>query len=363
MVELSLVGLCRMFGPVRAVDDLSLTVRDGEFLTLLGPSGCGKTTVLNIVAGLDPPTRGAVRLNDRVVTDAAAGVFVAPERRDIGMVFQSYALWPHMTVADNLALPLKLRGVPKAERRARIADALSLVELQGVADRYPFQLSGGQQQRVALARALVYQPGLLLLDEPLSNLDAKLRDRARLWLRALQRRLGITTVYVTHDQAEALAISDRIAVMADGRLLQVGAPAEIYERPVDARVADFVGSANLLSGRVTAAEGGRFTVRVAGARDLHLVGNSVAVGDAVTVAVRPERIRLATTTGDNRFEVAIVGSAYQGASHLVDLDLSGACLRAQFDRMPGEARPLIHIPAEACRLLPRGDGAIGDGTG
>ena len=224
MAELRVEGLVKLFGAIRAVDNISFTVGDGEFLTLLGPSGCGKSTTLAAIAGLDRSDEGRILLGDHLFFDGARGVFIPPERREVGLVFQSYALWPHMTVAENLDFPLRLRKMPRAQRAERVAEALALVEMSEYGDRYPFALSGGQQQRVALARTLVYRPSLLLLDEPLSNLDAKLRERARSWLRHLQRNLRVTSVYVTHDQSEALALSDRIAVMNGGKIVQLAEP-------------------------------------------------------------------------------------------------------------------------------------------
>ena len=271
MADLVLDHLTIRYGGVTAVNDVSITVPSGEFLTLLGPSGCGKSTTLFSIAGLNKATSGTIRIGDTVLFDGERGVEVAPERRNIGLVFQSYALWPHKTVAENLAFPLQLRRIGRAERDEKIAEALGLVEMTPYADRYPFELSGGQQQRVALARALVYRPGLLLLDEPLSNLDAKLRERARVWLRELQERLGVTTIYVTHDQAEALAVSDRIAVMSMGRMRQLGTPNEIYERPADAFVADFIGSSNFLSGRLLGKD-------AAGARVALADGTQISAG-------------------------------------------------------------------------------------
>src|ERR671924_426453 len=206
MAELAVEGLVRTFGTVRAVDDVSFTVKDGEFLTLLGPSGCGKSPTLAAIAGLDRPDGGRISLGDRIFFDGATNAFVPPEAREVGLVFQSYALWPHMTVRENLEFPLKLRKIAQADRAKRIREALELVEMADYDDRYPHALSGGQQQRVALARTLIYRPSLLLLDEPLSNLDAKLRERARTWLRHLQNQVRVTTVYVTHDQSEALAL-------------------------------------------------------------------------------------------------------------------------------------------------------------
>ncbi len=246
MVGVRVVDLVKVFGKVVAVDHVSFEVRHGEFLTLLGPSGCGKTTTLRCVAGLEVPTSGEIYIGDRLVSAPAKGVHVPPEKRNVGMVFQNYALWPHMTVFDNVAYPLKVRKVPRREIRERVLKALELVGLKGFENRYPHQLSGGQQQRVALARALVMEPEVLLLDEPLSNLDAKLRERMRFELRDLQKRLGITVIYVTHDQAEAMAMSDRIAVMNAGRIEQIGTPYEIYMHPANKFVADFIGKANFI---------------------------------------------------------------------------------------------------------------------
>lgn len=228
MADLKIEGLVKRFGEVRVVDDVSIHVADGEFVTLLGPSGCGKSTTLAAVAGLDQPDEGRITVGGKTYFDGATGTYLPPEARGCGLVFQSYALWPHMTVQDNVAFPLTLRKVKAAERKRRIEEVLALVEMEQYADRYPHMLSGGQQQRVALARTLVYQPSILLLDEPLSNLDAKLRDRARTWLAELRTRLGLTTIYVTHDQIEALSLSDRIVVMNGGRIAQLGTPQDIY---------------------------------------------------------------------------------------------------------------------------------------
>ncbi|HWL68984.1 MAG TPA: ABC transporter ATP-binding protein [Geminicoccus sp.] len=258
MAELVVSSLTRCFGAVTAVDRVSFTVRDGEFLTLLGPSGCGKSTTLAAIAGLERPTSGRISLGHDVYFDSDTNLFLPPERRNCGLVFQSYALWPHMTVEENCAFPLKLRRVPKEQRASQVREALALVEMERLADRYPHQLSGGQQQRVALARTLVFRPGILLLDEPLSNLDAKLRDRARSWLKHLQSKVGLTTVYVTHDQVEALAMSDRIAVMNGGRIAQLGTPKQIYVAPADRFVADLIGTSNMLDGDLKSDERGSF---------------------------------------------------------------------------------------------------------
>jgi iron(III) transport system ATP-binding protein len=260
MVNLVVDKLVRRYGALTAIDDVSFTVKSGEFLTLLGPSGCGKSTTLGALAGLDRPTEGLIKFGDRVIFDSKKNIYVTAEARNCGLVFQSYALWPHMTIEQNLAFPLKLRKVDRAEQARRIREVLTLVEMQDFAKRFPNQLSGGQQQRVALARTLVYQPSVLLLDEPLSNLDAKLRDKARIWLSELQAQVRLTTIYVTHDQSEALALSDRIAVMNKGRIAQLGTPYEIYSQPADPFVADFIGTSTFFPGRVQSAAGERTTV-------------------------------------------------------------------------------------------------------
>ncbi len=273
---------------VRAVDHVSLSLADGEFFSLLGPSGCGKSTTLRMLAGFEQPTAGEITIAGQDM------VGVPPYRRPVNMVFQSYALFPHLTVAGNLAFGLEMKGLPRPEIERRVAAALGLVRLDEMGPRRPGQLSGGQQQRVALARALINEPAVLLLDEPLGALDLKLRREMQIELKQLQQRLGITFVYVTHDQEEALAMSDRIGVMDRGRLLQVGPPTEIYERPNCRFVADFIGEANFLEGRVEGREEGHVRVRAAAAdlTVLGLPGAGVGPGQAVTVAIRPEKLRL-----------------------------------------------------------------------
>ncbi len=290
-------NVSRAFGAVAAVADLSLAIERGEFVTLLGPSGCGKTTTLRMVAGLEHNDGGRITIADRIVSDAAAGIFVPPDRRQLGMVFQSYAIWPHMTVFDNVAYPLRIRRRAAGEIRDRVAEALRLVEMAGYGDRPAPALSGGQQQRVAIARALVFEPEVLLLDEPLSNLDARLRTQMGDEFRALQKRLGITTLYVTHDQDEAMALSDRVVVMERGRILQIGTPEAVYQRPLSRAVASFFGAPNLLEARVAgcAPEREFFRVGVAGAgwQGNCRAGERFAAGDEVVVLVRPETIALA----------------------------------------------------------------------
>jgi iron(III) transport system ATP-binding protein len=269
----------KRFGAVTAVRDLSLEIRDREFVTLLGPSGCGKTTLLRLIAGFMSPDEGAIRVGSRTLSTPAA--VVPPERRGMGMVFQNYAVWPHKTVYQNVAFGLEVRKVARSEARARVARVLELVNLAGLEGRYPSELSGGQQQRVAVARSLVVEP------------DAKLRERMRWELKELQRRTGITFVYVTHDQAEAMALSDRIAVMRGGEIMQLGAPRHIYTRPASKTVADFMGLVNLLPGRVLRASGDDSLVAVGGEHPIAVaLPPGVTAGQMVQVAVRPESLRL-----------------------------------------------------------------------
>jgi iron(III) transport system ATP-binding protein len=281
---------------VKAAQDVSFTVPEGQLFTLLGPSGCGKTTTLRSIAGLERPRVGEIAVNDRVVYSSSKGIFIQPNRRGFGMVFQSYAIWPHMNVFENTAFPLEVgdRKRSRAEIRDKVTRVLKAVQLDHLADREATKLSGGQQQRLALGRALVMEPALLLLDEPLSNLDAKLREKMRFELKRLQRELGITTVYVTHDQSEALALSHEIAVMSEGRIQQVGSPRSIYERPKNAFVADFVGSTNFLDGSVLGPDSGenRYRVRTE-IGDVSVLGTEVLQpADKVLLSVRPEDVEL-----------------------------------------------------------------------
>ncbi|MFZ1103400.1 MAG: ABC transporter ATP-binding protein [Hyphomicrobiaceae bacterium] len=294
MVALTIRGLTKSYGGdggPAAVSDLSLDIDAGEFVTLLGPSGCGKTTTLRLIAGFMAPDAGTIHADGRLVSSAAQ--VVPPEERGMGMVFQSYAVWPHKTVFENVVFGLKVRGVAADKARARVKEALALVNLSGLESRLPSELSGGQQQRVALARSLVVEPKILLLDEPLSNLDAKLRERMRSELKQLQRRTGITFVYVTHDQAEALALSDRIAVIHGGRLEQLGTPQEVYAKPTSRVVADFMGLVNLVPATVIDADGGRGRLRTATGWTTDVgLPTGVTAGQSVEIAIRPENIRL-----------------------------------------------------------------------
>jgi spermidine/putrescine ABC transporter ATP-binding subunit len=304
--DLILSGIVRRFGPIDALAGVDLSVRRGEFLTILGPSGSGKTTLLKTVAGFEIPDAGKVLLAGRDVTNAA------PAERGIGMVFQNYALFPHMTVAANIGFPLEMRRVPKHERRRRVEEALKLVDLAGYAERLPKQLSGGQQQRVALARAIVFRPSLLLLDEPFGALDRKLREQMQLEVRRMQRNLGLTAVFVTHDQEEALVISDRIAVMRGGHIAQLGTPQEIYSRPVDHFVADFIGESNLLRANWTSAGVASLPCGAAIKISAESRDNSAQIG----LLIRPERPqRLAAgETADNVFSGTVAEMIYLGES-------------------------------------------------
>jgi iron(III) transport system ATP-binding protein len=349
--DLRIKGLTKRFDAHTALDEVSLEAREGELLTLLGPSGCGKSTTLWSIAGLHHPDAGVIEIGGTTVFDGSSGVFVPPERRECGVVFQSYAVWPHMTVAENVGYPLALRRIKGRARKARVDEVLELVELADLAGRYPHQLSGGQQQRVALGRALAHPPRLLLLDEPLSNLDAKLRERARVWLRRLQRELGLTTVFVTHDQDEALSLSDRVAVMAGGVVHQVGTPEDVYARPADLFVADFVGTVNLLDGTVVRDGSDCVEVRVDGlASTLHAAKAAPGRLDgAVTVAVRPEEI-LVRDTGQS---VAVVDRAFLGDHHRYRVRVGDSLVTVQTTGRPADdGRLTIEIPPGSTRAYP-----------
>ncbi len=301
-------GVSKRFGDTAALRDVSLSIARGELMTLLGPSGCGKTTLLNLVAGFFSPDAGAILIDGETVND------VPTYRRQVGLMFQSYALFPHMTVAANVAYGLKARHVRKHEIGRRVADALALVKLTGLEDRKPRQLSGGQQQRVALARALVINPKVLLLDEPFSALDKNLRGSMQVELREIQRKLGVTTIFVTHDQSEALSLSDRIAVMADGVIRQLGTPADIYGSPSDRFVAGFVGDANVLRGRLVRIDGARATV-VLGSNEISVPTSllrGVTEASAVDLFVRPEQIRVSESANSGTSLGTIAGQIYQG---------------------------------------------------
>lgn len=309
-MRVELIHIVKQFGSLRAVDDISLTVAEGEFFTLLGPSGCGKTTLLRTIAGFYHPDGGEIRFGERLVNDIPA------HRREIGMVFQNYALFPHLSVFDNIAYGLKARKVPKAEIAERIGRIIRSVQLEGLEDRAPSKLSGGQQQRVALARALVISPQILLMDEPLSNLDAKLRTSMREEIRRIQKELGITTIYVTHDQEEAMAVSDRIAILNRGRVEQVGAPREIYYRPESRFAAEFMGSSNIIEMNVTGYEEARARILAECDGRVFSFAGQKPSGPRVLLSVRPEWIRVTGGLGDdeeNLLSGKVLSSSFLGS--------------------------------------------------
>jgi iron(III) transport system ATP-binding protein len=359
MPDLTVEGLSKRFGEHRALDDVSFTVGEGEFFTLLGPSGCGKSTTLMSIAGLERPDSGIIRVGEQVFVDTARGTYLTPEERNLGMVFQSYALWPHMTVEANLAMPLRLRKVRKSQQTDMVDNALEQVGLLPYKKRYPHQLSGGQQQRVALARALVYSPTVLLLDEPLSNLDAKLRDRARAWLKDLQQRVGITTVYVTHDQLEALSLSDRLAVMQEGRMLQVAAPKEIYDRPTTAEVADFIGRCSFLPATVTEqTDDGRTTVELAGGGALTVTSHaSWPAGQRVSVGIRAERMTVVPPRTDvtpaslNAIPAELKKVSYVGARYEYEVVAGDELVFAESPTEVTERNVWLVVPQDAAYVF------------
>lgn len=292
-VDVELVNVTKRFGDFTAVDNVSVAVKDGEFFSLLGPSGCGKTTCLRMIAGFELPSEGEIKIHDRPMGETP------PHKRPVNTVFQNYALFPHMTVYENIAFGLEMKKVPRSEIKSRVMETLEMVRLPQLIDRKPRQLSGGQQQRIALARALVNRPEVLLLDEPLSALDLKLRKAMQFELKELQRQVGITFIFVTHDQEEAITMSDRIAVMSEGLVQQVGAPIEIYERPNNRFVADFIGETNFIEGQVLDVGADKTIVSLGGVQIAARGEREVSNGQTVTVAIRPEKISLHATPTDN----------------------------------------------------------------
>jgi spermidine/putrescine transport system ATP-binding protein len=336
-VAIALEGVSKRFGRAAAVHDLTLAIAEGEFFSLLGPSGCGKTTTLRMIAGFELPDEGRILLHARDVTTVAAN------RRPVNMVFQQYALFPHMSIYDNVAFGLKVKRVPREEHQGRVHELLRVVELEGLERRRPRQLSGGQQQRVALARALVNRPAALLLDEPLGALDVKLRKQMQLELKRIQSELGTTFVYVTHDQEEALAMSDRIAVMHDGRVEQIGSPREIYERPATAFVADFIGSLNALDVTVDELVRGYALTRPSEHdRIVVPVGSGTRPGDAVRIAIRPEHVHVALANGASaedgaRLDGTVADIVYLGM--YIQFHVDTAAGRIVSHRLAGESLP------------------------
>jgi iron(III) transport system ATP-binding protein len=332
-----LESVSRRFGDTYAVDGIDLKVEKSEFVTLLGPSGCGKTTTLRIVAGLEENDDGRIKIGDRVVSDRKARIFVPPDHRQLGMVFQSYAIWPHMTVAENVGYPLRIRRRPAAEVKSKVTEALRLVEMEAFADRPAPMLSGGQQQRVAIARALVFEPDVLLLDEPLSNLDAKLRTQTGDEFRAIQKRLGITTLYVTHDQSEAMALSDRVVVMEKGKVLQIGSPEAVYERPRNRAVAAFFGSPNFVDGSVVSchSQNGFYSLDVKGEdwAGTVLAGEPFVEGEPVCVMIRPENLQIEASgtkpSGQISWSGRVTQAIYRGAQRSITVEAAGRSLRVE----------------------------------
>jgi iron(III) transport system ATP-binding protein len=353
--EIHVESLVKEFGDQRALDDVTFAVKEGELFTLLGPSGCGKSTTLMSIAGFQTPERGRIAVGDETFFDASRRVSVAAEQRNLGIVFQSYAVWPHMTVFENLAFPLKVRKLKRKAIRDRVVEVLDLVEMGPYIDRYPHQLSGGQQQRVALGRALVYSPSVLLLDEPFSNLDAKLRERARTWVKELQHTLGLTTIFVTHDQDEALSMSDRVVVMSAGEVQQIGTPEEVYRTPTNRFVAEFVGRVNLIPGVVASSDNNSVVVDITGSQHRLTVRGAKATG-SVTVAVRPEAVTLMSaddisTNGTNTWEASVHTVAFLGDHYEYELNAGPVALTAvSAQRVPGD-RLRVHIPPDACAVV------------
>jgi iron(III) transport system ATP-binding protein len=353
-LELTHVG--KRFGETEALRDCNLAVAEGEFLTLLGPSGCGKTTTLRLIAGFLAPDEGEIRIGGELLSSPTR--HVAPERRNIGMVFQSFAVWPHMSVYDNIALPLRIRRRPRSEIETRCAEVLRLCRLEGQRDRDPHQLSGGQLQRVALARALVYQPALILLDEPLSNLDAALREEVRRELHTIHKMIRRTFVLVTHDQVEAMSMSDRVVVMNEGRIEQVGTPREIYESPRTDFVAQFVGAANMFQGEVDAGGAGDVRVRVNGIDFVASRRTNAPVAGQAAVVIHPEAIglerRTATTEGPNVFDGKVLDLAFLGRIQEVMVEVGGMPMRVTQVRgqsyAAGEAVKVVIAPANIILL-------------
>ena len=366
---ISVRGLVKSYGAVTVIQAISFDVADGEFVTLLGPSGCGKTTTLRCIAGLDTPNAGTIAINGRVVSDPAHNVFVPPHERDLGMVFQSYAIWPHLTVAENVAFPLTVRG--GRNNAARVAEAVSwalgVVGMGPLAGRRPSELSGGQQQRVALARAIAARPQLLLFDEPLSNLDARLRDRTRLEISRIQKELRVPTLYVTHDQTEALSMSDRVIVMEAGAVVQEGRPETLYHQPVNRFVADFIGNANFLP---VHRDGAQWRLEDGMPIDVDVgedgVGDDEA-GDERVALLRPESIRIDADAGTgtgagvpgvpgvNRLSGRVRSGMYMGPHVEYLVEAGGALIRA-FSRqaLPPGSLATLSFAAEDCRLVKTG---------
>jgi ABC-type Fe3+/spermidine/putrescine transport system ATPase subunit len=359
MPSVRLRELRKTFGSVTAVRDISVEFAEGKLTSVLGPSGCGKTTTLNLIAGFLQPDGGSIYFGDRPIAEPRRGIAVPCNRRNLGMVFQSYALWPHLTIGENVAYGLKMRGVARAERDRLATRALERVRLSGFTDRYPHELSGGQQQRVALARAIAYSPEILLFDEPLSNLDAQLRDEMRVELKEVHREVGVTAIYVTHDQNEAMSLSDQIIVMGEGEILQAGTPQALYEEPADPRVARFIGKSNVLEATLLENQNGRARVRIEGFdRPLVCRADAAALpGDRGVLSVRPEAVSFGgedeTTAGAPG---VIAGATYLGniCHYVLEFGTGGVTIESHQSAVRpldiGERAPIRFDP-ERCYFI------------
>ena len=347
MAELTVKDVALRLGDNEILKGVSVAVPAGEVVALLGPSGSGKTTLLRAIAGLETPYRGSIGIGDHVFFDAGRDVELPAEERGLGLVFQSYALWPHRTVFENVAYGLKLRGVSTTEIKARVEKTLSQIGLAHLAARYPHQLSGGQQQRVAIARALVYEPPVILLDEPLSNLDAKLREEARAWLRTLIVTLGLSAIHVTHDQVEAMAIADRIVLLDAGVIAQEGSPTTLYNEPATLFAAEFMGSNNRLDGKLLENSGGRATIELFGERLSGIARTKAAAGEKATGIVRIERVRCASSPGANRLKMELKAPMYLGERWELVLARENVTVRAYASAPLEPGEHYVEFPPEA----------------
>lgn len=351
MATLSIKNLSKKLGQNQILKDLSIDVQEGEIIALLGPSGSGKTTLLRCLSGLETPDTGSITLGGKDIFNSQTNTIVPPEKRNIGLVFQSYALWPHKTVAQNVVFGLELRKMPKDQARERVEQTLKRIGLEGLSERFPGQLSGGQQQRVSLARAFVTDPVLLLLDEPLSNLDAKLREYARVWLREALKAAKMTAVFVTHDQAEAMAIADRIAVLHGGQLAQIATPQELYENPNSLFIADFMGSPNILTGQVLQVEQQEATVQVGSSVVKARVNANVRKGETCKVVLRPERLTLGERTG-NSLQGNKEHSLYLGAHYEHWFQVGDERLRVHTAAPVGFGQVSINFTPQSALVFP-----------
>lgn len=361
MTDLIVENIHKTLGPVHVLKGASFTGQKGKIVALLGASGSGKTTLLRTVAGLEVPEEGRIVIGDKPVVDCAKGLVVPPEERNIGLVFQSYALWPHRTVSENVAFGLKLRGVSKPDTQRRVTDTLTKLGLGHLSERYPFQLSGGQQQRVAICRALVYEPRVILLDEPLSNLDAKLREEARFWIRKLILELGLCAVVVTHDQGEALAMADHVLLLKDGAIIQEGSPIDIYSRPNNRYTAEFLGTNNILEGQVIRTGSGDGTIK---GPDWSLSGilrgdaqphNGQSPGAAI---VRVEQLRIVDGPGPNRLPLVVDACIYLGDRWEYRLSRGDVKLRAAGLAPLGGREIWVECPREHVWIFPDSEGSV-----